>query len=185
MCLWPFLNPILAILKAIWGQNDSFWGSKGVQIQFFFGAQNPMNSVCGQKTLKNFSDPATDTPAHRPAGRPLKGGPGRAVGLSDPSRTVGRPKKNVALVTKHYGKTVCLAKVMPKTRFFCFWPAFAILGPSRGPGQNPPESKNAKTLLLQEFSPKLFFPGFSKTLKGLAWAKKGPKMPQNGPKWDL
>ena len=102
--------------------------------------QDPMNNVFEQKKSlgkiffrdprdprpKNFSGPA------RAGGGP-KGGPDRSVGVSNPSKTVGRPQKWFLKPNKHV-KTFCLAKVMPKTRFFglrwAFWPVLGAGWPN-------------------------------------------------------
>ena len=59
------------------------------------------------------------------AGGGPNGGPDRSVGVSNPSKTVGRPQKWSLKPNKHV-KTFFLAKVMPKPRFFglgwAFWP---------------------------------------------------------------
>ena len=87
--------------------------------------QDPMNNVFEQKKSlgKKIFGPGPGRP-DRAGGGP-KGGPDRSVGVSNPSRTVGRPQKWFLKPNKHV-KTFFLAKGMPKTRFFglgwAFWP---------------------------------------------------------------
>ena len=88
--------------------------------------QDPMNNVFEQKNFeeKNFGPPGPPTEKKfgpglgRPgrAGGGPKGGQNRSVGVSNPSKTVGHPQN--MFDTKYYVEIFCLAKVMPKTRFF-------------------------------------------------------------------
>ena len=83
--------------------------------------------------------------------------------------------KNDGFDYKYYAENFCLAKVMPKIRFFGLrWGFLARVGGWLGPRlcsrpQNPqksPKFENSKKIRNESFDP-FFFAGFSRTLKGL------------------
>ena len=139
--------------------------------------QDPMNNVFEQKKFlgkKFFGTPGTpDRKKFRARPGPA-GGPKVVqivpLGVSNPSKTVGRPQKWSLKPNKHV-KTFCPAKVMPKTRFLASLGFLARFGGRLGPRlcsgpQNSPKFENAIKIWNESFDPN-FFAGFSRTLKGL------------------
>lgn len=133
-----------------------------------------MNNVFGQKNLcekKVLSDPPPGPPARRPAGAL----PGPKVvqivplGPLTPLKRSGVPK-NHGKVGSFGPATLCVAKIMPKTRFWAILgvsgAVWARLGPP-GPVAGPRNTKFKNHSRYERFGPKKFS-GFSTTLKGSA-----------------